>query len=154
MPTDHFIGIDWGSTNARAMLFMRDGTLVAHHDYPLGIKNVAAGRYRESFQQMTDDWRNRLGRIPVFLSGMIGSRHGWHEVPYLACPASVADLAHHLVRLPEEPNVFIVPGLKMDGTRPDVMRGEELQVLGLRGIDAIGGGAGCPQRAGLESNAA
>jgi 2-keto-3-deoxy-galactonokinase len=30
---------------------------------------------------------------------MIGSRHGWLEAPYLACPAAVADLGAALVPL-------------------------------------------------------
>jgi 2-dehydro-3-deoxygalactonokinase len=67
---------------------------------------------------------------------MVGSRHGWREAPYLACPASLHDLARQLVPAPDEPEVFIVPGLKMTGARADVMRGEELQVLGLGAADA------------------
>lgn len=136
MPSPFFIGIDWGSTHARAMLFAPDATLVAQRQFPLGLKQVAAGRFRDSFHQMTDDWRGRHGPVPAILSGMVGSRHGWLEAPYLACPASVHDLARHLVPVPDEPAVFIVPGLKMPGARPDVMRGEELQVLGLRATGA------------------
>jgi 2-dehydro-3-deoxygalactonokinase len=139
MPAEHFIGIDWGSTNARAMLFTRGGAVIEQREFPLGIKNVAAGAHRDAFQQMTAAWRERFGPIPALLSGMIGSRHGWREVPYLACPASLTDLAQHLVRAPDEPAVFIVPGLKMDGERPDVMRGEELQVLGLAAMEAGAG---------------
>src|SRR5207248_4853515 len=53
------------------------------------------------------------------------------EAPYLACPASLDQLKRALTPVPGEENVFIVPGLKMAGDRPDVLRGEELQVLGL-----------------------
>jgi 2-dehydro-3-deoxygalactonokinase len=114
------------------MRFAADGALVEQREFPLGIKNIGAGGYRDAFRRMTDGWRERDGAaMPAILSGMVGSRHGWREAPYLACPASVADLARHLVAAPEEPDVFIVPGMKMDGERPDVMRGEELQVLGL-----------------------
>jgi 2-dehydro-3-deoxygalactonokinase len=134
MPSENFIGIDWGSTHARALLFARDGTLVEHGDYPLGIKHVAHGQHRDAFQRMAGAWRARLGPIPTFLSGMIGSRHGWHEVPYLPCPVSVAELSRHLFTVPQEENVFIVPGVKVDTHRADVMRGEELQVLGLRAL--------------------
>src|SRR5688500_10943493 len=117
MDADHFIGIDWGSTNARAMLFGRDGSLVTQREYPLGIKNIARGRHRDAFLQMTGAWRERHSSIPALLSGMIGSRHGWHEASYLPCPASLADLTRGLLRVPEEDNVFIVPGLKMDQGR-------------------------------------
>lgn len=132
MPAGHFIGIDWGSTNARAMLFAADGALVEQREFPLGIKNIAAGGYRDAFRRMIDGWREHHGAAtPAILSGMVGSRHGWREAPYLPCPASVTDLARHLLPVPEESGVFIVPGMKMAGDRPDVMRGEELQVLGL-----------------------
>jgi 2-dehydro-3-deoxygalactonokinase len=136
MSAGHFIGIDWGSTNARAMLFTREGALLEQREFPLGIKNVAAGAHREALHRMTDAWRERFGPMPALLSGMIGSRHGWREAPYLSCPASLNDLAHHLVPIADEPDVLIVPGLKMEGDRPDVMRGEELQVLGLAATGA------------------
>lgn len=134
MQAENFIGIDWGSTHARVLLFARDGTLLEHGDHPLGIKHVAHGQHREAFHRMAGAWRARLGPIPTFLSGMIGSRHGWHEVPYLACPVSVTDLSRHLFPVPQEENVFIVPGVKVETHRADVMRGEEFQVLGLRAL--------------------
>ena len=117
------------------MLFDRKGTLLEHRDHALGIKHVSPGKHREAFDIMTQAWRRNHGPLPALLSGMIGSRHGWREVPYLACPASVAVLAQTLFRVPGESDVFIVPGLKMDGPRPDVLRGEELQVLGLHALD-------------------
>src|SRR5262249_10873553 len=64
------------------------------------------------------------------ISGMAGSRQGWAEAPYVACPAGPAELAQHLHWI--EPNrIAIVPGLS-DTTRdvPDVMRGEEVQIFG------------------------
>jgi 2-dehydro-3-deoxygalactonokinase len=131
MPAPSLIGIDWGSTNARAMLLASDGTLLAHQDHALGIKVVPAGGHRDSFKRMTGAWRHEFGPLPTFLSGMIGSRHGWLEAPYLPCPADLKTLGRQLVPGPDEPAVFIVPGLKMNGARPDVMRGEELQLLGL-----------------------
>jgi 2-dehydro-3-deoxygalactonokinase len=111
MPAEHFIGIDWGSTHARALLFRRDGTLLEHADFALGIKNVHPGEHRAAFEKMTGAWRARLGAVPTYLSGMIGSRHGWHEVPYLACPIAVTELAQRRFAVPGEENVFIVPGV-------------------------------------------
>jgi 2-dehydro-3-deoxygalactonokinase len=132
-----WIGIDWGSTNARAVLFDRGGSVLESVEYPLGIKHVAAGGHRAAFEQMTGEWRKRHGALPAYLSGMIGSRHGWIETAYLPCPVTLAELATRLVPVPQTENVFIVPGVMMPGPRPDVMRGEELQVLGL-GRDAAG----------------
>ncbi len=58
---------------------------------------------------------------------------GWIEAPYLACPADPEALARALVRAPSELSIHIVPGVSCDGAgEPDVMRGEETKVLGLR----------------------
>jgi 2-dehydro-3-deoxygalactonokinase len=132
----HFIGIDWGSTNARALLFAPDGRLVDERNEPLGIKQVRAGGYPAAFDRLAGDWRQRHGTIPTFLSGMVGSRTGWHEAPYLACPANLSELHRSLLAIPGTENVFVVPGLSLDGERADVMRGEELQLLGLGGRSA------------------
>jgi len=70
----------------------------------------------------------------VLLSGMIGSRQGWVEAPYLPCPAGPDDLAAALVRVPfEGATVLLVPGLTDadDADTPEVMRGEETQLAGL-----------------------
>ena len=68
------------------------------------------------------------------MSGMIGSRQGWVEVPYLPCPCTQTELAAHLHRIdtPLLGAVHIVPGLAIAGPEkpPEVMRGEETQIIG------------------------
>src|SRR3546814_20842089 len=69
----------------------------------------------------------------VVMSGMIGSRQGWREVPYVACPAEPAEIAQGLERVDwgeGEAEAWIVPGL-LDESRPgqpDVMRSDERRV--------------------------
>lgn len=127
----HFIGIDWGSTNARALLFAPDGRIVEERDAPLGIKHIPPGGHRTAFEQLTAGWREAHGLIPALLSGMIGSRHGWREVPFITCPSKLTDLHHAIVPAPEVENVALIPGLSVTQGQADVMRGEELQLLGL-----------------------
>ena len=64
---------------------------------------------------------------------MVGSAQGWREAPYAECPADAAALAAQLLRFEALPGVklHIVPGVRLAGLRPDVMRGEEAQVIGL-----------------------
>src|SRR3546814_1787222 len=82
------------------------------------------------------------------MSGMIGSRQGWREVPYVACPAEPAEIAQGLERVDwgeGEAEAWIVPGL-LDESRPgqpDVMRGEEAQVLGALAALPTAGGLIC-----------
>ena len=67
---------------------------------------------------------------------MIGSRQGWVEAPYVACPSGLEELSEQLAYVPENtkanrPLLAIVPGMNhwSEGI-PDVMRGEETQVFG------------------------
>jgi hypothetical protein len=64
------------------------------------------------------------------VSGMAGSRQGWREAPYCACPAGF-DRSGAQPPWIEPGRIALVPGLSCehDGV-PDVMRGEEVQVFG------------------------
>jgi 2-dehydro-3-deoxygalactonokinase len=60
---------------------------------------------------------------------MVGSNRGWKEAPYVACPAGIDDLVEKLVWVGDRE--AIVPGVSYVGDgRADVMRGEEVQLLG------------------------
>jgi 2-dehydro-3-deoxygalactonokinase len=60
---------------------------------------------------------------------MVGSNRGWKEAPYVPVPAGIDDLAKALV-WPGEREA-IVPGVStLKNDRADVMRGEEVQLLG------------------------
>jgi 2-dehydro-3-deoxygalactonokinase len=93
------------------------------------MATVEPGGWEAAF----DDLKGSLGGAePRFalLSGMVGSRSGWREAHYLACPVSLSDLVDELCWV-EPGAIAIVPGICMlrDGFA-DVMRGEETQVLG------------------------
>ena len=128
------IAVDWGTTALRAALLARDGTLLAELSGGPGILAVSTNGFGAALGAFIQGWRDQHGHLPILLSGMIGSRQGWVEVPYLACPADVALLAKSL--LPHDAGamgtVHIVPGLSVDppGAAPDVMRGEETQIAG------------------------
>jgi len=91
------------------------------------------------FEELLGSWIRENGNISVIASGMIGSRQGWIEAPYLDCPIGPDELAGHLTYIDINSNILnksvtmaIVPGIKLLGEGvPDVMRGEETQVAGL-----------------------
>jgi 2-dehydro-3-deoxygalactonokinase len=128
------IAVDWGTSALRAALVARDGTLLAERSGGPGILAVAANGFGAALGAFVQSWRDQHGHLPILLSGMIGSRQGWVEVPYLACPADVGLLAKAL--LPHDAGalgtVHIAPGLAVDppNAAPDVMRGEETQIAG------------------------
>lgn len=122
--SEEYIAVDWGTTNRRAWLIGADGKARGHISDDQGVIAVGA-----RFDQAIGDIRKRLGDHPLLMAGMIGSNRGWLEAPYVPCPAGIAELAERLVR-PEE-RAAIVPGVCfVSDDRADVMRGEEVQVLG------------------------
>lgn len=122
--TDRFIAVDWGTTNRRAYL-IDDGAVVDRMADTCGIRSLATGDYVAE----VDALRHRLCDAPVLLAGMVGSNRGWVDAGYVPCPATLETLAAAVVR--PAAGVAIVPGVKIvDGMRADVMRGEEVQLLG------------------------
>jgi 2-dehydro-3-deoxygalactonokinase len=123
--SETFIAVDWGTTNRRAYRIDR-GTCIDEVEDELGVMAVAAG----GFPAAVAGIRERLGELPLLLAGMIGSTRGWVEVPYVPCPADLAALAGQ-VHWVEPGRTAIVPGLSIRANgHADVMRGEEVQVLG------------------------
>ena len=122
---DGFIAVDWGTTNRRAYVVGIDGRCSSEFEDDQGILSVPSG----GFEAAVAEIRERLGDKPMLLAGMIGSNRGWIEAPYAHCPAGIGDLAEQLVWSPER-TAAVVPGVAYLGERADVMRGEEVQILG------------------------
>jgi len=128
------IAIDWGTTAARAYLMNARGDVDGERASALGIARVEGGRYAEALTALLGDWAR--DRAPRLACGMIGSRQGWIEAAYVACPASLDALATGLARA-DAGALTIVPGLVTRDRHgvPDVMRGEETQLLGAVAAD-------------------
>jgi 2-dehydro-3-deoxygalactonokinase len=122
------IGVDWGTTSCRAYRIGAEGAMLARVADGPGILKVENGAFGAALDVMIADW----GRLPVILSGMIGSRQGWREAPYAKCPAGADDIVRALAGIDHAGRpVALVPGLAVENdVMPDVMRGEETQILG------------------------
>jgi 2-dehydro-3-deoxygalactonokinase len=128
-----FIAVDWGTTNRRAYRIDAAGTCVEVIEDDKGILAVESGQ----FPAAVDEIRARLGDRPMLMAGMIGSNRGWVEAPYVPCPAGLEDLARRLIWA-EEGKAAIVPGLSyLTDDIADVMRGEEVQILGAVADDMV-----------------
>ncbi len=127
------IAVDWGTSNFRAYLLDRDGEVMAERAAEQGILKVSDGGFPAAFRAQLGSWL--APGLSVLMAGMIGSRQGWSEAPYVACPAGLEDLASALHVVPGDlgRKVMIVPGLSWrdkSGVH-DVIRGEETQLVGL-----------------------
>ena len=132
--SEGFIAADWGTTNRRAYLIDADGRLADRFEDDKGILAIPAGGFPAAVAEI----RTRLGDRPMLLAGMVGSNRGWVEAPYVACPAGFEDLAGHLAWA-ETGRTAIVPGVcHSKGDAADVMRGEEVQILGALAAGMIG----------------
>ena len=135
MSTPGLISVDWGTTNLRTYLADLNGGILAQVESPSGILAVENGAFADVLRAAIGDWIAAHGRLPVVMSGMIGSRQGWVEAPYVRCPASIRDIADALTVFDVDGigAVHLVPGLDHlpPGEPPDVMRGEETQILGI-----------------------
>ncbi|OHT20631.1 2-keto-3-deoxy-galactonokinase [Sphingomonas haloaromaticamans] len=119
-----FIAVDWGTTNRRTYL-IEGADVVATERDEMGILSIPAGGFPKAVAAL----RARHGGLPMLLAGMVGSNRGWHDAGYVPAPAALPDLAAHLVSPLD--GIAIVPGVCRDvGRRQDVMRGEEVQLLG------------------------
>lgn len=122
---DGFIAVDWGTTNRRAYRLDGEGACSSEFEDDKGIMAVPKG----GFPAAVGEIRDRLGNLPLLFGGMVGSNRGWVEAPYVPCPAGLDDLAANLAWAGERE--AIVPGVSFIGDgRADVMRGEEVQLLG------------------------
>ncbi len=123
---------DWGTSNLRLWLLAGDGSPLRELRSEEGLIKVAD----RNFAGVLDAKLRELGvapDLPVIICGMAGSRQGWVEAPYVETPASLDDVLLHAVRAPHPVrDVRILPGIAQKGSgQPDVMRGEETQLLGL-----------------------
>jgi 2-dehydro-3-deoxygalactonokinase len=129
------IAVDWGTSSFRAYRLDDGGAILARRESPRGISQVGPGEFPQVLTEEIGSWLTGAGEI-IVLSGMVGSRQGWVEVPYCECPAGAHEIAARLQRVEfEGASAFIVPGVTgfdTAGVR-EVMRGEETQVLGAMG---------------------
>jgi 2-dehydro-3-deoxygalactonokinase len=128
------IGIDWGTSSFRAYRIAGDGAVLETRAAPAGILEVQGGAFEAVLEREIGPWLAAAPELPVIASGMITSRQGWIEVPYCACPAGSAELAAGLKRHVTSGGraLHFVPGVSLFGADgvPDVIRGEETQIIG------------------------
>lgn len=137
MPAPRLIALDWGTSSLRAYLLGDDGTVLQERAEPWGIMHVPGGDFPRAFNTMVGAWRREWSRLPALAGGMIGSAQGWREAPYVNCPAGAKALSAGLVAVDtsDGASMHIVPGVLESGEIPNVMRGEETQIIGAMEID-------------------
>lgn len=137
--------VDWGSSNFRLWAVDRTGAIVAERTSAAGAVTLTPDAFGPALETVLADVGVDAA-TPVIVSGMAGSAQGWIEAQYLDAPCALDDIAGHAVAAPAgERDVRILPGLaQRDPNAPDVMRGEETQLLGAWRANGFAGAACLP----------
>jgi 2-dehydro-3-deoxygalactonokinase len=135
------LGVDWGTTHRRAYAIDSQGQCVAEYADALGALQCR-GHFPETLTQLVEQLQ--VQPEVVILSGMVGSAMGWQEVPYVNSDLALLDLPQHLTPLNHPmPGLrcLLVPGylVRDPAGEPDVMRGEETQLLGAAALGTPNG---------------
>lgn len=123
---DPYIAIDWGTSRRRIYLIDPDGNARAAEKDDCGVSGIKTNEYPSLIASI----RRKFGPCPIVAAGMVGSRGGWIETPYVTAPAGIEAIAEKAIFIAAE-NVTLLPGVATSGAgHADVMRGEETQALG------------------------
>jgi len=126
------IALDWGTSHLRAGLLDAAGQVLELRRSAHGIRALPEGGFDAALAEITRGWP----QCPRLACGMVGARDGWREMPYLDIPVAAGEVAVALgeISAADGHPLLLVPGLRQR-QRPDVMRGEETQVLGALALE-------------------
>lgn len=138
------IALDWGTSSLRAYRLDAAGRTLDTRHLPWGIMRLpqplqdgaattALSGFELAFEQACGDWLRAEPALPVIACGMVGSAQGWKEAAYLDVPVDLQRIGTLLTKVEREdgPALHIVPGLIQRHGLPNVIRGEETQVVGV-----------------------
>ncbi len=121
---------DWGTSRFRLWLLDEEGNVVAERRSDDGLDTSRARGFAETLEDHLTGLR-APAYLPVIICGMAGSRQGWVEANYVPVPADLTAILSGAVKIAGiTRDVRIIPGLSQSGSAPNVMRGEETQLLG------------------------
>jgi 2-dehydro-3-deoxygalactonokinase len=130
-----FIAIDWGASQLKAFLCQPGPSLpkvLASANGP-GVA-AARGQFRQTLLQAVGDWLAQDPALVVYMAGHITSSLGWYQTRYLNTPCLPQALLPALAQgqCPDMA-LWLSTGLRcaLPEGGDDVMRGEEVQLLGL-----------------------
>jgi 2-dehydro-3-deoxygalactonokinase len=134
-----YVAVDWGTSSFRLWLVDRNGNVLGERRSHEGMMAAAKPGFAAVLRSHLEAVSAAPG-LPVIICGMAGARQGWVEAGYVDTPAPLASVLQQAVPVPgQDRDIRILPGIaQRDPKAPDVMRGEETQLLGALGGDAPG----------------
>lgn len=134
-----YVAVDWGTSSFRLWLVDRAGRVLTERRSDEGMMAAAKAGFPAVLQAHLAAVE-APAHLPVLVCGMAGAKTGWVEAGYVDTPAPLSAVLRQAARVPGEArDIRILPGIaQRDAMAPDVMRGEETQLLGALGLEAAG----------------
>lgn len=134
-----YVAVDWGTSSFRLWLVDRSGKVLAERRSGEGMLAAAKSGFAAVLQSHLAAIE-APAHLPALVCGMAGAKTGWVEAGYVDTPAPLAAVLKQAARVPDQArDIRILPGIaQRDAEAPDVMRGEETQLLGALGLEATG----------------
>ena len=146
MAIDHFVSIDWGTTNFRIRV-IDTSTLKVQEliESAKGVKEVYSdwlkkgGSQQDFYLDFLIEELSSLTSIisesaPIMISGMASSSIGLKELPYAKLPFNIDGNSLNVEKLLSKKlsnPIYLVSGVRSNS---DVIRGEEVQIVGLSNL--------------------
>ncbi|RYG92668.1 2-dehydro-3-deoxygalactonokinase [Loktanella sp. IMCC34160] len=122
-----WIAIDWGTTNLRIWAMSGD-TVLDRRESTDGMGTLARDQFEPALLRLAGDWTESADLAVA--CGMVGSRQGWVEAPYVSVPCTPGQATPVIAPMTTDGlTVHVIPGISQT-TPADVMRGEETQIAG------------------------
>lgn len=132
---DYFLSCDWGTSSFRLRLIRTSDLNVVHSidkpDMGFGQQSLSKDQYLEQYASFCSQICESAGLNTIpngIITGMASSSIGIQNLAYGTLPASLSDFKIPYIKFENhDSKSFLISGL---ATESDVMRGEEIQVLG------------------------
>lgn len=122
-----WIAIDWGTTNLRIWAMSGD-TVLDRRESADGMGTLARDQFEPALLRLAGDWTDSADTAVA--CGMVGSRQGWVEAPYVSVPCTPGQARPVIAPMASDGlTVHVIPGI-CQASPADVMRGEETQIAG------------------------
>ena len=126
-----WIAADWGTTHIRAWAIGEEDNVLAFRESNEGMKNLQQNQFEPVLLKLIESWLDDTKVTTVIACGMVGSKQGWVETPYLKTPCVPIDNQQLAIATTKDNRIKVnfVPGV-MQNNLADIMRGEETQIAG------------------------
>ena len=126
-----WIAADWGTTHMRAWAIGEEDNVLAFRESNEGMKDLQQNEFEPVLLKLIESWLDDTKVTTVMACGMVGSKQGWAETPYLKTPCVPIDNQQLTIATTKDNRIKVnfVPGV-MQNNSADIMRGEETQIAG------------------------